>query len=338
VADVRRCSAPACVRLLCFAVISAIGLALVAPAAAGAVAGRVHMIALPDPTIAAGGVTRGPGYSMWFTDGGAILRISHAGRLAVHPLHDGWDADPSIVMGPDGALWFPEYNVTGAPVGAIGRMSPGGDLADFPLPGKVFAHQIAAGPDGNLWFTASGGRIGRISTVGSLVLFDLPPREYAIAITGGPDGNVWFTEGRPDRIGTITPAGVVTEFGVPHACCSDYFESITAGADGNVWFTNDHGRGWIAAMRPDGTFLGRWIPKDGLHPTAITAASDGDLWYLAADGELAGRFTPGGKFAYFPIDIPSIYRHNRMAFGHDGRLWFPDGQYGTFVIVRMGVS
>src|SRR5262252_6287005 len=31
-------------------------------------------------------------------------------------------------------------------------------------------------------------------------------------ITRGPDGNLWFTETSTDRIGRITPAGVVTEF------------------------------------------------------------------------------------------------------------------------------
>ena len=35
-------------------------------------------------------------------------------------------------------------------------------------------------------------------------------------ITAGPDGNLWFTEGDGDRIGRITPAGVVTEFSRRH--------------------------------------------------------------------------------------------------------------------------
>ena len=34
-------------------------------------------------------------------------------------------------------------------------------------------------------------------------------------IAAGPDGNLWFTEFDGDRIGRITPAGVVTEFGAP---------------------------------------------------------------------------------------------------------------------------
>src|SRR5215475_9162502 len=34
-------------------------------------------------------------------------------------------------------------------------------------------------------------------------------------ITRGPDGNLWFAETLADRIGRITPGGVVTQFSLP---------------------------------------------------------------------------------------------------------------------------
>ena len=37
----------------------------------------------------------------------------------------------------------------------------------------------------------------------------------SFAITAGPDGNLWFTEPNLERIGRITPAGVVSEFPPP---------------------------------------------------------------------------------------------------------------------------
>src|SRR5262249_43638639 len=39
------------------------------------------------------------------------------------------------------------------------------------------------------------------------------PRE----IVAGPDGNLWFTEQAGNRIGTITPHGVVAEYAIPTA-------------------------------------------------------------------------------------------------------------------------
>jgi len=63
---------------------------------------------------------------------------------------------------------------------------------------------IAAGPDGNLWFTATG--LGRISPTGTITML---PGLNALAllsgITAGPDGNMWFTESGLGRIGRIKP-------------------------------------------------------------------------------------------------------------------------------------
>lgn len=69
-------------------------------------------------------------------------------------------------------------------------------------------------------------------------------------IAAGPDGNVWFTEEFGGRIGRITPAGVITEFpiGRPVPGCDPDIEpcgvrpgGIAAGPDGNLWFTEYNG-------------------------------------------------------------------------------------------------
>src|SRR5262245_60235950 len=59
-------------------------------------------------------------------------------------------------------------------------------------------------------------------------------------ITRGPDGNLWFTEADANRIGRITPAGVVTQFPAGITPGSQPGE-ITAGPDGNLWFTEADG-------------------------------------------------------------------------------------------------
>src|SRR5262249_35114872 len=54
----------------------------------------------------------------------------------------------------------------------------------------------------------------------------------------GADGNMWFTEPgysiTSNKIGRITPTGVITEFTAPTASCSP--TGITSGPDGNIWF------------------------------------------------------------------------------------------------------
>src|SRR5262245_9317584 len=61
-------------------------------------------------------------------------------------------------------------------------------------------------------------------------------------ITRGPDGNLWFTEADGNRIGRITPAGVVTQFSAGLTPNSQPAE-ITAGPDGNLWFTEADRKG-----------------------------------------------------------------------------------------------
>jgi hypothetical protein len=51
----------------------------------------------------------------------------------------------------------------------------------------------------------------------------------------GPDGNLWFTEALGNKIGRITPAGVITEYDLTTANSGPV--GIVAGPDGNLWFT-----------------------------------------------------------------------------------------------------
>lgn len=54
-------------------------------------------------------------------------------------------------------------------------------------------------------------------------------------ITAGSDGLLWFTEQNGNRIGQITPAGIITEFSIPTNNSNPM--GITAGPDGSLWFT-----------------------------------------------------------------------------------------------------
>ena len=76
---------------------------------------------------------------------------------------------------------------------------------------------IAAGPDGDVWFTeAEGDNIGRITPAGTITEYSLPSANSCPGgIAAGPDGNLWFTEIDRNRIWRITPGGTMTEFPLP---------------------------------------------------------------------------------------------------------------------------
>src|SRR4029453_15437768 len=84
---------------------------------------------------------------------------------------------------------------------------------------------IAAGPDGNLWFTLSplsdlpgNSAIGRITTGGvATTEVSRPHGRDPLGIAAGPDGNLWFVLAGTNAIGRITTSGVVTQFTIPPA-------------------------------------------------------------------------------------------------------------------------
>jgi virginiamycin B lyase len=96
-------------------------------------------------------------------------------------------------------MWFTEYgNANG--LGNIGRITTNGVITEYPVPNTASntPWTIAAGPDGNLWFTDYGGgvgAIGRITTNGAITQYATPTAlSGPLAIAAGPDGNMWFTE------------------------------------------------------------------------------------------------------------------------------------------------
>ena len=65
---------------------------------------------------------------------------------------------------------------------------------------------IAAGPDGNVWFTGDTGNvIGCITPDGAVTLFPSATASSGpTSITAGPDGNIWFVEESANQIGRFS--------------------------------------------------------------------------------------------------------------------------------------
>src|ERR1700681_2777349 len=71
-----------------------------------------------------------------------------------------------------------------------------GDATEYPTPTGGTPRGIAAGPDGNLWFTEENlNKVAKVTTSGVFTEYVIPTANsgpYDIAT--GPDGNLWFTE------------------------------------------------------------------------------------------------------------------------------------------------
>ncbi len=224
-----------------------------------------------------------------------------------------------ITAGPDGNLWFTEYDAI-----KIGRITPAGMVTEFPIPtANGYPLRITAGPDGNLWFTEqSAGKIGRITPAGVITEFLVGNNSAVGGIAAGPDGNLWFTEFNPNKIGRITTSGVVTaEFPIPTEDSRP--GNITAGPDGNLWFQElGLGVNQIGRITPAGVITEFPIPA-GVTAGSITAGPDGNVWFTEPDANQIARITPAGVITEFPLPTPG--GAGGITAGPDGNLWFTKG-------------
>jgi streptogramin lyase len=237
-------------------------------------------------------IASGPDGNLWITemdDGqSAIVRISPSGALT-RWLVDIPNTPVDITAGLDGNLWISLASGRNGEGAAIGRSTTAGEITVFQVDGwesvpfGSIPAGIAAGPDGNVWFTGLAvNRIGRITPAGAITEFILPTPPCAPRrITTGPDGNLWFTESDTNRIGRITPGGIVTEFPVPTAGVE-----IAAGPDGALWFTQSSAR--LGRITPSGAVTEIPIPAPAFH---LTAGPDGNIWFTESSVGKIGRLT-----------------------------------------------
>ena len=134
---------------------------------------------------------------------------------------------------------------------------------------------------------------------------------------------MWFAETLGNRVGRITPAGVITEFTLPVPGRNP--EDITAGPDGALWFTErDANR--IGRMTTAGVVTNEYvIPTAGSVPYSITLGPDGALWFVEfPSGNKIGRIDTSGSFQeHSPFPITTALRVTSWP-GPDGNLWFTE--------------
>jgi streptogramin lyase len=207
-----------------------------------------------------------------------------------------------------------------------------GEVVVFHLPHpESHPQSIAAGPDGQVWFTEKeGDAIGRITAEGEVTEFPLPAEAVPYGITAGPDGNVWFTEW--DRIGRITPSGEITEFPLPGESRSG--GGITTGPDGNLWFAE---RDKIGRITPAGVVTEFPLSAENRSAVAIAAGPDGNLWFTEATTEVEdpaggwiGRINTAGQIVEFPLP-PGSHEPQAITPGPDGNVWFTNAyEWGSW--------
>jgi streptogramin lyase len=202
-----------------------------------------------------------------------------------------------------------------------------------PTPGAD-VYGIAAGPDGNVWFTElTPSKVARVTPAGLVTEFPLPADRGPKGIVAGPDGNLWVAEVGGAAIAKVSPQGTVlgeysTGGGGP--------SYLAVGADGALWFTLIVGDG-VGKVTPGGTvttYFGSASATSG--PLGITAGPDGNLWFSEYGGAAVGRATTAGVVTEFATGVTPGQGGQQIAAGPDGRLWWAESSRGALGRVSTG--
>lgn len=225
-----------------------------------------------------------------------------------------------------------------------------GRITQINLPPPRGPAGITVGPDGNLWFTILPSccdtpkyEIGMLTPSGQFTGFTVPsPHPEPTAILSGPDGNLWFDEFDAGKIGTITTAGVVTEYPLPQIMVSGApanvnSQSMIFGPDGALWFTGIAyassccgSVGVIGRMDLGGNVTYLTLPSPRANPEGIVTGSDGALWFADPGTQSIGRMTSAGAFTSFPVPQQNGFTEVfALASGPDGNIWFTDAELNT---------
>lgn len=245
-----------------------------------------------------------------------------------------FNSPTKLVAGSDGSLWFIYDNNNG-----YGKITPTGVVSAANWDNSVSRHvaDLAAGPDGNVWYTLCTGApfvpsIAKITpTLGFTAYGAGTPSGYfqggcPRGITAGPDGNMWFTDAH--YVGKITMSGQVTEYDVLPS--NGTLVNIVAGPDGNLWAT-DTGADQIAQISPSGGLVKLWQLRSGRGPESIVVGPDHNLWITEVGADLIGKLTTAGVLTEYTTgtDHFAYAGDSGIIVGPDGNLWFtqcPDGE------------
>jgi virginiamycin B lyase len=200
---------------------------------------------------------------------------------------------------------------------------------------------IAAGSDGNMWFTENpGGKVAQITPAGVVTEFTVPTANaQPQMIIGASDGNLWFTEFSTtpppgtSKIAKLTTSGTFTEFSTLFAPPPpDNPLGLVDRLDGNIWYVAN-GSSRVGFQGISSGVAGETsIPTANSGPFGIAAAPDNNLYYTESStdkiGRIANLFTAQSEISLTAGTVPE-----QIVRGPDGNLWFTE--FGSNKIGRL---
>ena len=217
---------------------------------------------------------------------------------------------------------------------AVAPAAPAPALQRFPVPAGSGPHDVAAAPDGTVWYTAQAkGVLGRLDpATGRTTEVPLGQGSGPHGVIIGPDGAPWVTDPGLNAILRVDPVtSAVKRFPLPPERKGAVVHTATFDRRGTLWFTGN--AGVYGRLDPASGEMKVFDAPRGPGPYGITATPDGTVWFASLSASYIARVDPGTGQATV-IEPPTANQGARRIWSDSrGRLWVSEwnaGQVGRY--------
>jgi len=199
----------------------------------------------------------------------------------------------------------------------------------YDLPAGGRPHDVAAAPDGTVWYTAQrSGHLGVLDpATGKVELVPLGEGSAPHGVIVGPDKAAWITDGGQNAIVRVDPATrAVRVWKLPES--TGYANLNTAVFDrrGRIWFTGQ--TGFHGRLDPATGDMQVWASPRGRGPYGITVTPSGDVYYASLAGSHIARVDLDTGEATV-IEPPTPNQGARRVWSDsEGRIWVSEWNSG----------
>ncbi len=205
-----------------------------------------------------------------------------------------------------------------------------GEVRYYPVPAGSRPHDVAAAPDGSVWYTAqSTGELGRLDPkTGKTEHIALGRGSSPHGVIVGPDGAAWITDSGQNAIVRVDPVSkAVKLFPLPPG--TPYANLNTAAFDkaGLLWYTGQSG--YYGSVNPATGEVKVWPAPGGRGPYGITATPLGEIYYSSLAGNHIARIdTATGQATV--IEPPTRNQGARRVWSDSkGQIWVSEWNSGN---------
>jgi virginiamycin B lyase len=178
----------------------------------------------------------------------------------------------------------------------------------FPLPSGAHPHDVAAAPDGMVWYTAQHqGALGVLDPkTGKVEQIPLGKGAAPHGVIVGPDGAAWVTEGGQNAIARFDPTTKdVKLFPLPKGFERANLNTATFDKAGILWFTGQSGV--YGRVNPATGKVEAWKAPKGNGPYGIATTPSGEVWYASLAGDHIARIdTATGAVTVVDPPAPNV--------------------------------